>query len=62
MRTDCDQDALWLRVKVRGDGVACHTGAPSCFYRALDLTASETPATSLVRKPLPGVQGERKDV
>ena len=33
MRVDCDQDALWLSVRVRGDGVACHTGAKSCFYR-----------------------------
>ena len=33
MRVDCDQDALWLQVAVRGAGVACHTGAKSCFYR-----------------------------
>ena len=26
MRTDCDQDVLWLRVTVDGDGHACHTG------------------------------------
>lgn len=31
---DCDQDALELRV--RPEGPACHTGAPSCFYRRLD--------------------------
>ncbi|MBN9506013.1 MAG: phosphoribosyl-AMP cyclohydrolase [Altererythrobacter sp.] len=31
---DCDQDALVL--KVRPAGPACHTGARSCFYRALD--------------------------
>jgi len=35
MRTDCDQDAIWLRVRVRGAGVACHTGARTCFYRAI---------------------------
>jgi phosphoribosyl-AMP cyclohydrolase len=35
MRTDCDQDALLLRVKVGGDGKACHTGRKSCFYRAV---------------------------
>jgi phosphoribosyl-AMP cyclohydrolase len=33
--TDCDQDTLWLKVKVAGDGVACHTGRRSCFYRRL---------------------------
>ena len=30
---DCDQDALV--VKALPEGPACHTGAPSCFYRAL---------------------------
>ena len=33
LRVDCDQDAVWLRVRVGGDGGACHTGARSCFYR-----------------------------
>jgi phosphoribosyl-AMP cyclohydrolase len=33
--TDCDQDALLLRVEARGLGAACHTGRRSCFYRAL---------------------------
>lgn len=31
MRVDCDQDALELRVEAAGP--ACHTMAPSCFYR-----------------------------
>jgi phosphoribosyl-AMP cyclohydrolase len=31
---DCDQDAVVL--KVRPAGPACHTGARSCFYRALE--------------------------
>ncbi len=30
---DCDQDALVLRC--RPAGPACHTGAPSCFFRKL---------------------------
>ncbi len=33
IRVDCDQDALELRVEPAGP--ACHTLAPSCFYRAL---------------------------
>ena len=33
VRTDCDQDVLWLAVTVEGAGVACHTGERSCFYR-----------------------------
>jgi phosphoribosyl-AMP cyclohydrolase len=30
---DCDQDALLL--KALPEGPACHTGAQSCFYRAV---------------------------
>lgn len=37
MRTDCDQDVLWLRVTVGGKGVTCHTGQRSCFYRSIPL-------------------------
>ena len=48
MRTDCDQDALWLKVVVEGDGIACHTGARSCFYRAL-APGSEPPDVVLSR-------------
>lgn len=36
VRYDCDGDVLLVRVEVRGDGVACHTGARSCFHRSLD--------------------------
>ena len=34
MRTDCDQDAVWIRVEQIG--AACHTGRHSCFYRKVD--------------------------
>ncbi len=37
MRTDCDQDVVWLRVEVGGGGAACHTGKTSCFYRTVAL-------------------------
>ncbi len=36
IRTDCDQDAIWLKVEIAGDGVSCHTGKRSCFYRAVE--------------------------
>ncbi len=43
LRVDCDQDALWLQVDVLGDGVTCHTGARSCFYRRLGSDANGRP-------------------
>jgi len=36
IRIDCDQDAVWLKVRAQGDGGACHTGAVSCFYRVVE--------------------------
>jgi phosphoribosyl-ATP pyrophosphohydrolase/phosphoribosyl-AMP cyclohydrolase len=33
--TDCDDDTVLLRVTVLGDGVTCHTGQRSCFFREL---------------------------
>ena len=33
--TDCDQDALLIRVDPQGPGV-CHNGYESCFYRRLE--------------------------
>jgi len=36
IRIDCDQDAVWMKVRPQGDGGACHTGAVSCFYRAIE--------------------------
>lgn len=35
MRTDCDQDAVWLKVRVAGLEATCHTGRRSCFYRTV---------------------------
>ena len=37
LRTDCDQDAVWLRVNVAGHDATCHTGRRSCFYRTVGL-------------------------
>jgi phosphoribosyl-AMP cyclohydrolase len=40
MRLDCDQDAIWIRVKQTG--AACHTGRHSCFYRKIDAADGDT--------------------
>lgn len=37
MRTDCDQDAIWISVNVAGDQATCHTGRRSCFYRIVAI-------------------------
>lgn len=42
MRTDCDQDAIWIRVEQIGNA-ACHTGRNSCFYRGVPLGAESHP-------------------
>ena len=34
MRTDCDQDAIVLKVRQMGGG-CCHTRRSNCFYRAI---------------------------
>lgn len=54
--TDCDQDALVMRVRVDGAGATCHTGQVSCFYRAVPIgqKAAEGPVK------LEHVGGERK--
>lgn len=35
--TDCDQDAILLKVRVAGSDATCHTGRRSCFYRAVQV-------------------------
>lgn len=45
IRIDCDQDAVWIKVRPQGDGGACHVGFRSCFYRVVtaDGTLEERP-------------------
>jgi phosphoribosyl-AMP cyclohydrolase len=50
LRLDCDGDTLLLRVDQQG--VACHTGRRSCFYRALRDGALATIADPLVSPDL----------
>jgi len=47
MRVDCDQDAILLKVRIGGDGVTCHRGYRSCFYRKVPTGAEPDPAMEL---------------
>jgi phosphoribosyl-AMP cyclohydrolase len=47
LRTDCDQDAVWLKVETAGAGANCHTGRKSCFYRTVPLGAPPSGGLSL---------------
>lgn len=45
IRTDCDQDAILLKVTVEGNGASCHVGYNSCFYRSVPLGQKAEGAT-----------------
>lgn len=42
--TDCDQDALVMKVRVAGNGATCHVGYRSCFYRKVVQGPAGEPA------------------
>lgn len=45
IRTDCDQDAIWLKVSVAGHDATCHTGRRSCFYRTVGIHDGQATVT-----------------
>ncbi len=45
--TDCDRDALLLRVRVQGDGVICHRGTSTCFTEPIELSPAARPGALL---------------
>lgn len=47
MRTDCDQDAILIKVVMTGEGTACHTNRKSCFYRKVEGLKSDSPSLSI---------------
>ena len=46
--TDCDQDALVLKVEQLGGG-CCHTKAPTCFYRKVTIAGRTSTFAGLLR-------------
>ncbi len=52
IHTDCDQDVLEVEVEIEGDGVACHTGARSCFYREVEIDPTAPRPFALKRRNL----------
>jgi len=55
MRTDCDQDAIWMRVRMRGQKAACHTGHRTCFYRSINLGPQAEAAPDMTRAAVPRI-------
>jgi phosphoribosyl-AMP cyclohydrolase len=60
LRTDCDQDAVWLKVKVAGDNATCHTGRRSCFYRTVGLVDGKVSLAGDGSEPLFDAQNVSK--
>ncbi|MCV6546258.1 MAG: phosphoribosyl-AMP cyclohydrolase [Cohaesibacter sp.] len=52
IRTDCDQDAIWLKVRTRGATANCHQGFKSCFYRAATQKGDTTTLSFKEDSPL----------
>lgn len=51
IRTDCDQDVVWIIADIQGNGNACHTGERSCFYRSVEA-ANDTDEPFILAKSL----------
>ncbi|MDD9798319.1 MAG: phosphoribosyl-AMP cyclohydrolase [Alphaproteobacteria bacterium] len=47
LRIDDDQDCVWMRVKVAGNGASCHVGYRSCFYRSIPVGKTVAPDLKL---------------
>ncbi|QRM55414.1 phosphoribosyl-AMP cyclohydrolase [Sinorhizobium sp. BG8] len=52
MRTDCDQDAVWIKVSVAGHDATCHTGRRSCFYRTVEAVDGKAKVTISADAPV----------
>lgn len=60
MRTDCDQDAIWLRVRMNGQQAACHTGHRTCFYRRIETGLGKSETAALIATDVPRIFDPRR--
>ncbi len=58
VRTDCDKDAVLIRVEAIGPGV-CHEGYESCFFRSLDRAKQWETVDQQVYDPKVVYQGSK---
>jgi len=55
IQSDCDDDTLLVRV-VQNNGIACHTGSPTCFFKTI---YGDPSATSMILAELKRVIHDR---
>ena len=55
MRTDCDQDVIWISVTTMNSGANCHTGQKSCFYRKIVESGSPDEQIKLEKTSTPAL-------
>lgn len=60
MRTDCDQDAIWLQVQPGGNGGACHVGYRSCFFRKIPTGSAPGPDLEMQETDVPHIPHETR--
>ena len=48
IRIDDDQDAVWIKVEMKGDEASCHVGYRSCFYRSIPVSDDRQKSEDLI--------------
>jgi phosphoribosyl-AMP cyclohydrolase len=56
MRIDCDQDAVWLKVRVRGSSATCHTGGLNAIRNGMTMGEKSGNIDANTISPLSGLR------